>query len=368
VILAELLLAAAAAAAPAAAGPVEMPVDAARNAELARCRSCHAKEYEEWLAGPHANAGRMVVLEIEDLAKDAPEEQRDAIRAEKSNSTCVDCHSPRADMFEGSIPAEWDGSGRFDYERRGIKPDSFTRASGTDCLTCHKKGDRVVTRAEYAPAPDFEPPEGFCDPIASKTFSHTLNCVSCHSGVVEATRKGYEAGRVAHCNDCHLAPREGGGRSHYYYWSANPRKIEAMIRPMFDDFSARLVRTRGAARLELDWPGDFAPHRLIPDTPKIYRVGFEILNSRGELVAERVIRFFDPNPEFGRSEADVRKTNADGELVSLPAGKRFRRSVKIPGLVSGSGEVLMTVRKKSKYEKNDDAGVIVYKREFEYGL
>ncbi len=346
---------------------IELPENPERTAEVAACAACHAKQYEEWKSGPHANASKMLVVEFKDVVGQFPPGQQKKELAAKMKSICIDCHSPRADMYEGSLDHAWDGKALFTYLRRGEVPDSFTRSTAIDCLTCHKKGDRVVTRADYAPKPGFVPPSGFCDPIPSKTFSHTLNCVSCHSGVVEATRAGFDAGEIGHCNSCHLAKTDGK-TSHYYLWSANKRKVETIIRSMFDGFSASLVRKNGETHLILDWSTDFAPHRLIPDTPKVYRVGFEILDEGGEVVDSRIVRFYDLSPASNRTEAAVRPTNRDGELVSLAAGERFTRSYKLLNPIPGAGTLLMTVGKKSKFHKTDSQATFVYEREVEYAF
>jgi len=361
-----LLFAAAVAAAPRSKPTVTVPRDLSREAAVNACAKCHPRVFEEWKAGPHANAVRMLKIEFEDNLAGLPEGSIEEEKRKLLNSICVDCHQSPVNMYEGILDAHWDGKGSLSVDERGKELAVLSRADGIDCLTCHGKGKRVVTRADFVPNPKLKIPENYCNPIPSKTFSHLYNCASCHAGAVEATVERFNRREVGHCVDCHLARDDSGKKTHYFLWSANERKIKTMIKNMFDAFSVSIRRSEGRSQLLLDWPTEFTPHRLIPDTPKLYRVRIEVLDENGEARFERVVRFYDESPAFGRSELSFRPTNTTGELVSLKAGERFKRVYDLPESIPANGSILLTVGKKSKFYKSESQASLVYERETNY--
>ncbi|MFH2203249.1 MAG: multiheme c-type cytochrome [Elusimicrobiota bacterium] len=344
--------------------------DRQRKQDIQRCAACHPRVYEQWKRGPHAHAFEMMARSMRDSVGPAEglskRERKKKIKIYKQE--CVECHAPSRSVYEDSIPAEWDGKSRIRYEDFG-GPAWLELTSGVDCITCHRKGDRVVTRPDYAPPAGFQPPEGFCNPIPSTTFAHIYNCVSCHSTIVEGYAEKFRLDPAQRqkpylsCEQCHMEHGPDGRGTHYYYWSANPQKIKHVIAPMFDTLTLEVRRREGRNFLAVRWPTDFMPHPLLPDTPKIYLLRFAVLDPEGREVFAADLRLYDPTKESGRSEESVRPTNPTGELVSLGLSEPLAREFELPEAAGVSGTVRLIIRKKSEYKKTDAEAVEVYRRE-----
>jgi hypothetical protein len=349
-------------------GPVGA-LDAARRAKAAACVKCHADEAKAEAAGPHSHSYGSVMrqwgIALHDPDK-SPLCSRD-IMAEKSITRCLRCHSPMKTVFDDSISSGWTGTGVAPWKELTVKKGEEIQAGSVDCLTCHAEGARVVTRADYKRTPGLKAPPGFCDPKASPAFSHVSGCVSCHEPVVKTYAAKFAAdpaGRKSpflDCNSCHMAKDANGKRGHYYYWDGDGKKLEAMIKPMFKGFTAKVERGADGSALVLRWPLDFIPHPLIPETPKIYIVTVEVVPAGGGAPAfTKTIRFFSPED---RSAEEIKGRNP-GELVTIPAMGTFERRYDLPAGVGEKGLVRLTVLKKPNSDFRDEKAWPVLTRDF----
>lgn len=350
-------------------GPVGA-LHAARREKVAACVACHAKEAAAEAAGPHAHSYESVMRQWGIAVHDpdrSPLCSRD-IMSEKSITRCLRCHSPSKTVFDDSIRSDWAGPGMPKWKELTVKRGEEIQAGGVDCLTCHAEGARVVTRADYARTPGLVVPPGFCDPKPSPAFSHVSGCVSCHEPVVKTYAARFAADPAARkrpfldCNSCHMAKDADGKRGHYYYWDGDGRKLDAMIKPMFDGFTAAVEKGPAGRALVVRWPLDFMPHPLIPETPKIYIVTLEVLPPGGGPAAfKKTVRFFSPEDR----SADEIKGRNPGELVSMGAGKTFERRYALPKGAGEKGLVRLTVLKKPNGDFRDTAAWPVLTRDAE---
>lgn len=146
------------------------------------CRACHEEIYEEWASSYHAQAW------VDPLFRELSNEYKD--------QSCHSCHAPRPIHETGFATAE---------------ARATDRQSGVNCLTCHKKGDRVA-----GPIPDPQgspecPPD--CGPLydpahaSERSQKATLDfCGVCHN--LHGTNDEFLRSRYARenmtCLTCHM--------------------------------------------------------------------------------------------------------------------------------------------------------------------
>lgn len=213
------------------------------------CKRCHETIWNEWAASYHGQA--WVDPLFKELSKDWTEE------------SCHSCHAPRPVHETGFATAE---------ARR------TDREAGVDCLTCHKKHDRVV-----GPVPDPEGAPGYppdCGPTYDATHANegsqeaTLAfCGVCHN--LHGTDKEFLGSRFARegmtCLTCHMPevirPIVPGGRprrSRMHTWPGAHSEemlriaMEAQARVEGGRLVARAVNKGAGHRVPTD-----ARHRAI---------------------------------------------------------------------------------------------------------
>jgi len=161
---------------------------------------------------------------------------------------------------------------------------------------------------------------------------------------------------------------KNGRRTHYYYWSANRKKIDAMIKPMLDKVRLAVRKDSGVPELRLHWATDSIPHPILAGTPKVYIFHLRLLDERGRQTRHEILRFYNEVPEDDEHAGRFREKNPTGALVSLAAGETYRTSFKLSGKISGAGAIRLEVYKKPQYWNEDSAAVLVYRREEPYRL
>jgi len=154
------------------------------------CQECHAEIYAEWTSDRHGQAW------VGQLYTELSKNHQDA--------SCWSCHAPRPILETGlESPAE---------ARQNF------RETGINCLSCHKRGNHVVTAA----APDGAPaPEAACGPVRDPHFptdrpdlqeATIAFCGVCHNlhGTHEEFRgsRYYREGET--CLTCHMAEQVMG--------------------------------------------------------------------------------------------------------------------------------------------------------------
>lgn len=344
-------------------GPIGK-LHAERREKVAACAKCHEKEAKAEAEGPHSRSYESAIRQWHVAMKEPDKSPRLArdLREAGDISHCLRCHSPTKTVFDDSISSAWSGSGIPPWKELTVERGEEIQAGGVDCLTCHAEGDRVVTRADYVRTAGSKPP---CDPKASPAFSRSASCVVCHEPAVTPYAHKLAASSPARkspyldCADCHMEKDSSGRRGHYWYRDGDGKKLEALTKPMFKGFVAKVERTKSGRSLLLRWPLDFVPHEMIPKTPKLYIVTVELL-APGAPAFSKTIRVFSPLEDL--TAEDIRERNP-GEIVSVPPMGTFERRYELPPGVGETGVVRLTVLKKPNGDFRDDSAWPVLTRE-----
>lgn len=349
--------------------------DGARRAAIQACASCHPKEYAAWIDGPHSHTKSdwdAHWAKTADPNSDLPADMRAFLKTVNPRDTCLPCHAPSATVYGKSLPVEWDGASRLYPRPLSLKLSDPVLSSGVDCLTCHADGKgRVVTRADYVRTPGLIPPPGFCDPVASKVFSHPMNCVTCHDTTVHAmaderAADGGKALPLQRCEECHWEKGADGRYTHYEYWRRGARGRDPIDKAAFDTLS--LAVRRGAKNLELAvvWPLDFLPHPIVPNSYMWYAFRFEFLDRAGKAVYKTKFGFTNFSKDTEMRTALARFTQTGEELYSPLPRERFARTLPLPASVPGAGVVRLTVVRRTPYYGPDSGETTLYTRNVPY--
>ena len=352
------------------AGP---DADALRKAAVLRCAGCHQSQHENpW---PHARSCEKLRAHIEAVQapdSSAPPSMKANLQKPSVTRECVNCHAPSGSVFEGFLAAEWDEGGALAFKVMENPEGAPRLTGGVDCLTCHRQGRRVVTRAEYKPSKSFKPPKGFCDPLPSKAFSHINSCAGCHEGQARAYADKFArepSKRVrpfVACNDCHMEHDAAGKPTHYYAWKAGVRGGEHIPKSGFDKIALDVKAVEGQRRLELKWRLDFTPHPFVPNSYKLYTFLLEVFDGKdAPAYAARFGLMALTNP--GEPEEAKEILGRQGlDLVVHNTLSDLERSFVLPQGVGSSGRIRLTVGKRPRYWEPEAAEARLYRREIEF--
>jgi formylglycine-generating enzyme required for sulfatase activity len=331
----------------------------ARQELIKRCADCHPKEYESWRGGPHSKS-RVSLLDfyVRTFAPDSPnspKEREDFHKNDPAVSCCV-CHCPTKNIYESQIPMGWDGQKIGELKALCVAIDEEIVTDGVDCLTCHARGDHVVTRGSYRPTGALDGLKNGCKPTPSAVFSHINTCAGCHQQASYTAE--YEAGGgkiypFVHCDECHRKRDASGAYLHSY--QTHKERREGLAKAAFDRI-AYDVEQKGASRvLRIRWKQDFSPHAVLQASVGVYVLKLDIVDKRGGLVQSKDYRFFarDELTEPGDMEL-LHEYNPGADLVWFKVGDVFDREVP---LLESYGEGLrcnISVYEKAKFDFKDD--------------
>jgi hypothetical protein len=259
-----------------------------RKLKLAECASCHPQEHHNEMIGPHSQSYSKL-LEHMGMAESSPFFPRPYHRfvTDASEKACVTCHAAK-NLYETSYYG-LDTLSDVSFFSKQTYPDAWqlptprpvgdVRLSGIDCLTCHQKGDRMVTTVDFVRNPEVDAP---CNPIASKFFSSNDNCIACHKITNEGMKDNLNNPTLTQsmsCNGCHME-KDGNSFTHYYYWrhDAKEKEQHPLLKATFDD--VQLTRS-GRNSFRFIWNNSSAPHRF-SECAELY-VTLDFLNTSGKL-------------------------------------------------------------------------------------
>lgn len=362
----------------AAAPAAQAKAESAREAAILECARCHAKEYEAWKDGPHSHTKASFDAhwkKVGDPASDIPPDMRAFLKTVDPRLSCLHCHAPMATVYTKSLPVDWDGKTKI-YERLlALKETDPILATGVDCVTCHVDGHgRVITRADYVRTPGLTPPKGFCDPVASKTFSHPNNCLSCHGDSVRAVAGHFDAAPDAsaanalRCETCHWEKGPDGRRTHWEIWRGSSHGGDPLDKAALDKLALKVTRAAKGRELSVDWTLDFLPHPIVANSYKWYAFQFEFLDKAGAVThtAKFGLAAFAQPSDLQTALTYFTKTGE--ELYAPKPGERFTRRLSLPDGVPDSGVVRLTVLKRKPYYGSDEGQRSLYVRETPYAL
>lgn len=243
-----------------------------RKAKLAECASCHPKEAHNEMIGPHASSYSNLVEHkaMADTSRYYPRPYQYCVAA-AFEEACVSCHAT-ANLFETNYSGldtlrdmKFVTNENYPllYKKKPmVRKDSSARFTGIDCLTCHLKGDKVITTMDFKPTNGVSAP---CNPQPSVFFSSNTNCISCHrptnESMVDNLYNTDVKGSMS-CNTCHMEKDADGGFTHYYYWRHDlpDKQGNNPLYQVFDDIE--VVYDRSKNQVIFTWVNKSTPHRF----------------------------------------------------------------------------------------------------------
>ncbi len=353
--------------APARGGETVLPVwaDTSRSREerVLSCAKCHQDTYANWKKGPHAQASFRLTDYREEVWKNPafPIAEKEGIKT----TACLDCHEPH-NMFENKVPVDWDGK-KFD-----VIGKVFARkegpSTGIDCLSCHAKGQSVITRQDYKRSAETFASPDFCNPKPSTMFSSDNYCLVCHALVrhqASAYAEKHKNTGLKTCTQCHMETNAKGTPTHYYFWARDKaedykRRPKSLI--PFDKVRLSIKKSHRDRVLTIQWINDFSPHDVIPSGPRQNVFKLEVIDENQSVQFTKYIRFFGKEflHEVPKSEIAIN--------VHLPFDGAYIDKFPLPKNLASVGKIRLTVYRKASYYLDDSYSEKFYEREVPYRL
>ncbi len=341
-----------------------------RWAQVKKCGQCHQQAYENWLKGPHANAYQKLQEHHEYVHRSPNFDKNYARLVRVRSETCEGCHLT-ANIYENhlsSLPLQtevtqstWEDYPDI-FELPKARPIAFD--TGIDCLTCHAKGNQVVTNADFAPSQATSTEA--CLPIGSNVFSSNLNCISCHKEQVtsqhELLAEGHDLADQS-CVGCHQEYNAEGQGTHYYYWRNNPadKPTPEHLNP-FAGVEIEILNTPRGSDLQFSWENIHSPHGFsecgeaitylaIEDEQGIQHWADTFRLNRRQTHAPMIERFFTPDDVPGITGHSFH-----------PASPPLIVTHELPNSLPESGRIRLRGDLKAQYWANDAVGNTVFSK------
>ena len=336
-----------------------------RIAEVNKCKKCHLAEYQGWKEGPHAIAYDRWLEHMDEVyAKDYHDPAVTKRIDSWDQDQCMRCHAPPQNIYEGKKGEwllKWDQKGKFKKHKLISKKDNKPSSKlGVDCITCHRAGKRVVTRADYKPlAKDKRPKDkDFCDPLPLKSFSDIYNCASCHTAYDEfqysykkQNGKNYVKSEAKFpyqdCNSCHYSKKIGIDKAHYYPWDFKKDHLQLFRSKMAGRFKLSLA---GEKQYTFTWDVSHVPHNVVGPT-KMYVVRLELLGKKGRVLETDLVRIV--SKETSDTMKEVKVMDQYGPVLVARAPNPLSTKIKTNKKISKGSKVRLTLLKKAQYYGDD---------------
>lgn len=266
-----------------------------RVAAVQECAACHQQEYKEWLKGPHANAYTSLMEHLEYIQK-SPNFSQDykTFLPDRIGTICASCHTGQNSFETSFVGLDKENDPKkfttehypkmhdFALVRKGDPKKNLS--TGVDCLTCHKSGERILTRADYKASG--KAAKGQCNVVASTFFSSNQSCYNCHHWQVSSMERLVKEKKLKseqNCLECHLEKDADGKNNHYFYWRKDPKEKQ---RPtslgLFANARVKAIKSGAEWQVSLRWVNDYIPHDFSECGEAVARV--EVYNSAGKKV------------------------------------------------------------------------------------
>lgn len=240
-----------------------------RQSKLQECASCHADVHREESVGAHSQSYSRLLEHkaMADTSRFFPKGYNKYVDDNFKN-LCVPCHTGE-NLFETNyLGLDTISDMRLVTKQRFptawnmpvTREDSSSWITGVDCLTCHQKGNQVITREGFKRNLNVKAP---CNPVASKFFSSNENCVSCHMVIYEGMVGNVNDNGITKdmsCNSCHMEKDADGQSTHYYYWrhDAEGKEKYKLVKGAFEGIT---IRKTERATYAVTWNNQCSPHR-----------------------------------------------------------------------------------------------------------
>lgn len=264
-----------------------------RQEQVMVCASCHPTQYENEMAGPHANAYSKLMEHVQHV--NGPDYHlpfyADFVNMVQGQ-TCISCHATD-NLYEHYFKAEHTVDNLINLYNDGVtrlpqvRTDPKSHFTGVDCLTCHYDGSNVVTNGPFTPNKNLTDGQS-CLPVGSAIFQSDFNCMPCHAPNMTEDHTFYYPGTEAGatCVSCHQEYDAKGKGTHYYYWRFDPdnkvrgSKLTGFYEPHRVERSGEMVLVH--------WNNRNLPHR-ISDCPELV-LSFTVKDSLGKVYGTGELR------------------------------------------------------------------------------
>ena len=235
-----------------------------RQEQVLVCASCHPKQYENEMAGPHANAYSKLMLHVNELkSTNYPHKFYSDFIAGLNENACTSCHAT-GNLFEeyftskdSSHPVQWKSDNPFPLPSSRV--DKYSFATGVDCITCHYDGKDVLAGNGFIPTSNLND-ELTCKPLKSTVLSSDISCMPCHPDNRVSESSLYYPGNSEkdNCVSCHQERDKSGKGTHYYYWKYDSKE-RAEANPMLTFYAPKEISLKGNTAL-IRWKNTQLPH------------------------------------------------------------------------------------------------------------
>jgi len=339
-----------------------------RQEQVLVCASCHPKQYENEMAGPHANAYDKLMLHInETQVTTYPHAFYGNFINGLDDQVCASCHAT-GDLFQDYFSAPDNGSPKHWKEENHFplptgRSDTSSFRMGVDCLTCHYDGKRVMAAGNFV-ASDTLNPLLSCLPVASTVLSSDLGCMPCHPdnrvNDNELYYTGLEPGK--NCISCHQEKDGSGKGTHYYYWKYDSEQ-RTKANPLLSFYAPASISIENNNVL-VRWKNENLPHAIgqcpemvvkitVEDKNQTSLAGADLRFNRRDYYGAKMLQMFGGNTLPGVSGFMPVLYKTDTMIVlPIPARK-----------VEDAVVVTVNGISKTQYWHHDSTGVVRYSKQ-----
>lgn len=235
-----------------------------RQDQVLVCASCHPKQYENEMAGPHANAYSKLMLHINELkSTNYPHQFYSSFINGLNDKACTSCHATD-NLFESYFtsadsahPKQRKENQPFPLPSSRVDKSSFS--TGVDCITCHYDGKNVLAGNGFNTTLALDE-KLTCNPKKSIVLSSDISCMPCHpDNRVSETSLYYQGiSDKDNCISCHQERAKTGKGTHYYYWKYDSKE-RAEANPMLTFYAPKKISLKGNTAL-IRWKNTQLPH------------------------------------------------------------------------------------------------------------
>lgn len=266
-----------------------------RIMQIQKCAECHKQEYDNEMAGPHANAYKNLVAHKEFVNSDKYNCWFYTRRVNLNYENCAGCHAPQ-NMFQERLLNSNKYTNEFvanllklPFAGTKSRDNNAGRLTGIDCFSCHYDGDRMISLL-YTPKKGDSLPEN--QNLATIT-KNNLNCYPCHMESFQTLNAALAIKKTGNtqCLSCHQEYNSSGKGTHYLFWEHdNPEvKQNPLVVSVMDEFRPEVILDKSTVRIT--WRNTAYPHKLSFCPERI--VQCDILDKDSVILGTKKIRVND---------------------------------------------------------------------------